>query len=426
MYVPAFTNKIAYLNWYFDMSGIDGALLPYCYLLSDMLGKVDAGKYTYQQLSTLGTKYTGGVAFQVHAYSAAESVNDYTVKFNVTAKALVHNLTYMFDILRAIALESHFDSTKRLREVLAEVKSDWDSNFFSRGQTVACARLNSYYSPAARVNEQDYYSYYEFLKDLTEHFDERAEEVLAKLRSLTGVFFENTKYLLAYSCEEEDRAQVLAMAKEFAAALPQSAVAGADVKPLAAQGLDEGIMTPGKVQYVAAGGDFRKYGHKFTGAMKVLETVLRYEYLWTKIRIQGGAYGASAVFDRNGSMYFASYRDPKLAESLAAYKGLPDWLESLDLPERELTKYVIGTISAADVPLTNSMRLSQTALAHIKGIPLQMRQQTRDEILNLTNDDLRKLGQVVRDTLRDNYLCVVGGSGAIEANKDLFKAVKHI
>ena len=78
------------------------------------------------------------------------------------------------------------------------------------------------------------------------------------------------------------------------------------------------------------------------------------------------------------------------------------------------------------MPLTNSMRLSQTALAHIKGVPQQMRQQTRDEILNLTNDDLRKLGQVVRDTLSDNYLCVVGGSGAIEANKDLFKAVKHI
>ena len=386
LYVPAFTNKIAYLNWYFDMSGIDGSLLPYCYLLSDMLGKVDAGKYTYQQLSTLGIKYTGGVTFQVHAYSAAESVNDYTVKFTVTAKALVHNLTHMFDILRAIALESRFD----------------------------------------RVNEQDYYSYYEFLKDLTEHFDERAGETLQKLSSLLGVFFENSKYLLAYSCEEEDKAQVLAMAKEFAALLPQSEAAGSAVKPLAAPGLNEGIMTPGKVQYVAAGGDFRKAGHKFTGSMKVLETILRYEYLWTKIRIQGGAYGASAVFDRNGSMYFASYRDPKLAESLEAYRGLPGWLEQLDLPERELTKYIIGTISAADVPLTNSMRLSQTALAHIKGVPQEMRQKTRDEILNLTNDDLRSLAQVVRDTLSGNYICVVGGSSAVEANKEIFNSVKHI
>lgn len=425
LYVPAFTNKIAYLNWYFDMSGIDGALLPYCYLLSDMLGKVDAGKYTYQQLSTLGTKYTGGVAFQVHAYSAAESVNDYTVKFTVTAKALLHNLPHLFEILTAIATESRFDSKKRLREVLDEVKSDWDSNFFSRGQTVACARLNSYYSPAARVNEQDYYSYYEFLKALADDFDARADEVLQKLKALLGVFFANGRYLLAYSCEEADRSEVLQAAKEFAENLPEVQELGV-VKPLAAPGLNEGIMTPGKVQYVAAGGDFRKFGHSFTGSMKVLETVLRYEYLWTKIRIQGGAYGASAVFDRNGSMYFASYRDPKLAETLEAYRGLPDWLEKLNLPERELTKYVIGTISAADVPLTNSMRLSQTALAHIKGVTQAMRQQTRDEVLNLTNDDLKQLGKVVRDVLIDNYLCVVGGSGAIEANKAVFTEIKHV
>ena len=96
------------------------------------------------------------------------------------------------------------------------------------------------------------------------------------------------------------------------------------------------------------------------------------------------------------------------------------------MPERELTKYIIGTISAADVPLTNSMRLSQTALAHIKGISQPMRQQTRDEILNLSNDDLRKLGKVVRDVLSDNYICVVGGSSAIEANKEIFKDIKHI
>ena len=125
-------------------------------------------------------------------------------------------------------------------------------------------------------------------------------------------------------------------------------------------------------------------------------------------------------------MYFASYRDPKLAESLEAYRGLPGWLEKLDLPERELTKYIIGNISAADVPLTNSMRLSQTALAHIKGVPQEMRQKTRDEILNLTNDDLRSLAQVVRDTLSDNYICVVGGSSAVEANKEIFNSVKHI
>lgn len=86
LYVPAFTNKIAYLNWYFDLTGIDKDLLPYCYLLSDVLGKFNTDKYTYQELATASNKYTGGVSFQMHAYSAADDANDYTIKFTVQAK----------------------------------------------------------------------------------------------------------------------------------------------------------------------------------------------------------------------------------------------------------------------------------------------------------------------------------------------------
>ena len=140
LYVPAFTNKIAYLNWYFDLTGIDKDLLPYCYLLSDVLGKFNTDKYTYQELATASNKYTGGVSFQMHAYSAADDANDYTIKFTVQAKALTANLDKLFDILQAVALGSKIDDAKRLQEILDEVKTDWDSSFFSRGQTVACTR----------------------------------------------------------------------------------------------------------------------------------------------------------------------------------------------------------------------------------------------------------------------------------------------
>ena len=414
LYVPAFTNKIAYLNWYFDLTGIDKDLLPYCYLLSDVLGKFNTDKYTYQELATASNKYTGGVSFQMHAYSAAE------------AKALTANLDKLFDILQAVALGSKIDDAKRLQEILDEVKTDWDSSFFSRGQTVACTRLASYFSTAARVNEQDQFSYYEFLKELSADFAGRAEDTLAKLRQLLGIFFESSKYLLAYSCEESERMLVLEQALNFAALLPQSAVAGKTPQFLEAPGENEGIMTPGKVQYVAAGGDFHKFGYQFHGAMKVLETILRYEYLWTKIRVQGGAYGATARFDRNGTMFFASYRDPKLKESLQAYYDMPSWLEKLELSERELTKYIIGTISGLDTPLTNSMRLEQAGVYHLKQVDTAMRQQMRSEIIDLTNADLQKLAPLIRDTLSEKYLCVVGSSQSIEANKNIFTKTQHI
>ncbi|WP_443932101.1 insulinase family protein [Phascolarctobacterium faecium] len=426
LYVPAFTNKIAYLNWYFDLTGIDKDLLPYCYLLSDVLGKFNTDKYTYQELATASNKYTGGVSFQMHAYSAADDANDYTIKFTVQAKALTANLDKLFDILQAVALGSKIDDAKRLQEILDEVKTDWDSSFFSRGQTVACTRLASYFSTAARVNEQDQFSYYEFLKGLSADFSGRAEDTLAKLRQLLGIFFESSKYLLAYSCEESERMLVLEQALNFAALLPQSAVAGKAPQFLESPGENEGIMTPGKVQYVAAGGDFHKFGYQFHGAMKVLETILRYEYLWTKIRVQGGAYGATARFDRNGTMFFASYRDPKLKESLQAYYDMPSWLEKLELSERELTKYIIGTISGLDTPLTNSMRLEQAGVYHLKQVDTAMRQQMRSEIIDLTNADLQKLAPLIRDTLSEKYLCVVGSSQSIEANKNIFTKTQHI
>lgn len=426
LYVPAFTNKITYLNWYFDLSGIDGKLLPYCYLLSDVLGKFNTDKYTYQELATVSNKYTGGVSFQLHAYSSEADVNDYTIKFTVQAKALTANLDKLFEILQAVALGSKIDDIKRLKEILDEVKTDWDSSFFSRGQTVACSRLASYFSAAARVNEQDQYSYYEFLKELAADFDARAEDTLAKLRQLVGVCFENSKYLLAYSCEEGERDVVLQQALSFAAKLPQSPLAGQAPQHLPAPGHNEGIMTPGKVQYVAAGGDFRKFGYSFHGSMKVLETILRYEYLWTKIRVQGGAYGATARFDRNGTMFFASYRDPKLKESLQAYYDMPEWLSKLTLSERELTKYVIGTISGLDTPLTNSMRLEQAGVYHLKQVDAAMRQQMRSEIIDITNADLQSLAPLIAATLNDKYLCVVGSSQSIEANKEIFDKTVHI
>ena len=69
---------------------------------------------------------------------------------------------------------------------------------------------------------------------------------------------------------------------------------------------NEGFMTSSRVQYVGKGGDYSKHGYEFTGSMRVLESIMRYGYLWTKLRVQGGAYGASAVFYRDGLMMFTS------------------------------------------------------------------------------------------------------------------------
>ncbi len=423
LYVPAVTNKIAYFNWYFDITGVESRLLPYCYLLTDVLGKFNTTSFTYEELATNSIMYTGGILFNTRALSDANDADVYKIQFSLKAKALMENLPKLFDILKAVALESKLDDIKRFRELVAELKTDWDGNFFNRGQNVAIARLYGYCSAAARVNEQDHFSYYQFLKNLVDNFDEVGETVLAELRTLFGKVFQKNYYMFAYSCDDELREEVRKYALDFTNLLPESDIAGKapDIVPLTE--VNEAITTAGKVQYVVAGGNFIKHGHKYTGAMRVLETILRYEYLWTKIRIQGGAYGATTRFDSNGLAIFASYRDPKLAESLQAYYDLPAWLEKEEFPARELDKYVIGTISGMDTPLTNTMRLDAVTTAWLKGITDEQRQQARDEVLDVTNEDLQALAPVIRDMLSDGYVCVVGGKQPIEANADKFNKI---
>ena len=418
------TNKVTYLNWYFDMTGISPELLPYCNLLSDVLGKMNTDEYSYAELAKYTDMYTGGIAFQMEALSRESDCNNYSIKFSLAAKCLTAKLPELFKILKAMTLHTQFEDRTRLKELMDQIKTDWDNTFFAKGQTVAAARLTSYFSAKARVTEQDYYSYYQFVKNLAENFEAKADGIINNLRKLLPLFFNKAQYLLSYSCDEPDKETVRGMTLDFMSELPGcSSVAGKEAKTLPQPAKNEAIITPGKVQYVLAGGDYCKHGYTYNGSMLVLATMLRYEYLWTKIRVQGGAYGANAVFDRNGIMYFSTYRDPQLKNSLEAFRTLPDWLDSLELTDREMTKYVIGTMSGVDVPLTNSLKVSRAALQELLQVSDEDRQKTRNEILDVTLADIKALAKIIREVLADNYICVVGGQQAIEENKEEFNTI---
>lgn len=422
LFVPANTNKITYISFYFDITGIEAAKLKLCFLLSDLLGKFDTQEFTYKELATNSTLYTGGISFSAHAYSKAEDADKYRIYFAIKTKVLTHNLPKLLDIVEAVTLKTKFDNLERFRELVGEIKTDWDNDFFSKGQSIAIARLCSYCSSAARANEQDWFSYYQFIKQLDANFEDLGPSVLAELRNIMQILFQKSSYVLAYSCEENEKENVKVQCLEFLGKLPEAAVKKEPCVILP-EGINEGITTSGKVQYVVTGGNFVKCGHKYTGAMRVLETILRYEYLWTKIRIQGGAYGATARFETNGLSVLASYRDPQLLKSIEAYRALPGWLKTLDLPTKELDKYVIGTISSMDVPLTNSMRLERACTQYLKDISDDFRQKIRNEVLDITNNDLQAFGTVLEDILREGLICVVGSRQSIEENQMLFKEI---
>ncbi len=419
---PMFTNRIAYVNLYFNTAAVAEQEWPYLFLLADLLGKVDTRKFPYTELAKEINIHTGGFTYDVLAYSENGDDETYSPMFRVKAKALVSKLPDMFALLGDVTGSSLFTDTNRLKELIRETKAAWDTALFRRGQQVVASRLLSYVSPVAKFNEAGQLTYYKFIAALEQTLDAKAQEIGQKLAAVAQMVFNRDNLLTGITCDTEDY-------KLFRQGFPDllEKLGNRKYKPanfsFKTEARNEALLTSGKVQYVAKGANFRRLGYNYHGSMKVLETILRYDYLWNRIRVQGGAYGAFAQFDRSGNAVFGSYRDPNLAETVKVYDETANYLNAFtadNVSKREMTKYIIGTMSTLDAPLTPQMKGERADAAYIRNISQADLQQERDEILATRQQDIKKLAALVDAVMRANYLCVMGGEQKIKASKELF------
>lgn len=189
---------------------------------------------------------------------------------------------------------------------------------------------------------------------------------------------------------------------------------------------NEGFKTSSKVQFAAKAGNFIDAGESYTGALQILKVIMSYEYLWVNIRVKGGAYGCMSNFNRIGEGYFVSYRDPNLKKTLEVYDGVPEYLENFTVSERDMTKYIIGTISNIDQPMTPAAKGDRSMNLYMNHVSEEMIRTERQQILEATQEDIRALAPVAKAVLAGNQICVIGNEAKIEEEKDVFMEVKDL
>lgn len=418
-HVPDFTNGITYINAYFDLHGITSEELPYVYLLSDLLGDMDTQEYTYSELASQIDLHTGGISTNVSALPVLNDSDDYMPFFKLKAKALDQNVAKLIELLQSISLQTIFTNKDRLIELIEETKAGWDLDAFRRGHTIVMHRVLSYMSPVEAFCDAGELSYYDFISKVAHNIRQDTTETADRLAAVMKKIFTKANLTLQVTGSEGQKKALLANLPLWLDAMP-AGVKGTALCKLDVTKKNEGILTSGKVQYVAKAGNFKRHGYAYTGSLSVLETILQYGYLWTKIRVQGGAYGAFAKFYNNGDMVLCSYRDPNLKSSIEAYDELADYLEKFDVSEREMTKYIIGTLSRIDVPLTPSMRGPKAMGRYFTGVTQDVVQQRRNELLATDTAQIRAIAALIRAAMADDCLCVMGSEAAIRQEKDLF------
>lgn len=418
-YVPDVTNGITYITGYFDLHGVEAEDIPYVYLLSDLLGDLDTREHTYQEMASAIDLYTGGISCSVSAYSNRTNNKQYMPIIRFKGKVLTQQVDKAVALLKEIAVDTVFTNTDRLIELVEETKAGWDMDAFRRGHTIVMHRVLSYVSPVEAFCDAGELSYYHFISDIAASIRENADVVAARLEAVLKKIITKAAFTVQITTSLEEKEQVTNALKSWIQALP----AGEKETSLCQFSLtrkNEGIMTSGTVQYVAKGGNFRDHGYDYTGSLLVLDTILQYGYLWTKIRVQGGAYGAFTRFYDNGDMVLCSYRDPNLGSSIDTYNALADYIEGFDISDREMTKYVIGTLSRVDMPLTPSIRGEKAMNRYFNGTTQDIAQLRRDQLLATTAADIRALAPQIRAVMEDNNVCVMGNEEKLRKEADLF------
>lgn len=419
------TNGIAYFSLMFDLKELPLEDIPYLGILKAVLGYVDTNVYSFQELANEINLHTGGIFSNIGIYPRVDDER-ILLKYEVKIKTLYHEIPKTMEIVREIISGSNFRKKERLYEILAELKSRIQMTLSANGHSISSMRAMSYFSESAKYTDMTQgIEFYQLVKELEEHFEEKKDFISGKLEELVKKIFRKDNLMLSVGAEPEGMKLVEGEIPAIKEILSEN-IPGEARRLLTLEKKNEGFLDASQVQYVSRAGNFRKAGYQYTGTLRILKVLLSYEYLWINIRVKGGAYGCMSGFTRRGDGYFVSYRDPNLTKTNKVYEGIPSFLENFQVDEKEMTKYIIGTFSGVDAPLTPAGKTGRSATAWLTGITEEMLQKEREEILNATPEDIRGLSGIVKAVLADDVLCVIGNEEKLKEEKELFMELKNL
>ena len=420
------SNGIDYISFLFDAGDFAQSELGYLGFFTNALGLVSTEKYSYTDLANATNIYTGGISTGTASHPDIKDRNNFVFKLEVKLKVLEKNLDKALELMEQMLLSSDFTDTKRLGELVAQIKARLQANLSSSGHLVAAMRsMSSFSRYALYQDELKGVAFYRSICHIEKELSESPKSVSDKLAAIAKKLFARNRMLISFTGNNEAYGNAKPSLEKVIAGFDKMSAVGnqAEVHFNTAK---EAFIDASQIQYVAKTGDFICEGYEYTGALRLLRIILSYDYLWINVRVKGGAYGCMNTFLRSGESYFVSYRDPNLSDTLDVYDRIPEYIKSFSPDERDMTKYIIGTFSALDTPMNPEAKGSRSLSAYLEGITYEQIQKERNEILNAQPEDIRRLADLVEAVLKKDSICVIGNENMIKESAGLFENVEKL
>ncbi|PRY84231.1 insulinase family protein [Alkalibacterium olivapovliticus] len=420
-YSEQFTSGIDYISLYFDISDLKTEDYASLSLLSDILGELDTDKYDATSLQTQIDTHTGGISGKVTIFE--DQKGQLTPYFVLSGRALNEKLSELVGLMKEIVTTTSFDNQGEILKLIQSYISDFENRINFGAHVIAANRALSQVKPLSKLGEHlngiDQFNYLKATRD--ELKGDTASQLSTDLKQLLDKLLNKRRLNAIYVGDRAQSTHVKNALLEAFKYLPSDDL-GEDAVHEAGVKQNEAFVTAQDVNYVGMAANALDE-LDYTGQSQVLSTALRFDYLWNNIRVKGGAYGSLYLHRRNGNMALASYRDPNITKTLDIYKQLPSYIDTLELSESELLKYIIGTLSPLEQP-KSAYKKGLTAFSRYKqGLTTQDIIRLKEEILATDSSKLSALKAPFEKVISDSTVAVIGNKAQIEKEKELFDAV---
>lgn len=418
------TNRLAYAMQYFDLSCVAFEDLPYVTLLCRLLKQLPTREHSAEELDNLLAGKLGFLSFttEVMTQPDVDGVRPYLL---VSAGALSEKIDALASLPREVwssTLLADADAD-RVRDVLTQIRIGLEQGFINNGHSAALGRAMSYSSPSAVVREQlSGVDFYLFLRDLLDHFDERLDDLRAKLAELAGRIFVADGCMASFTGSDEDFDAYWDAAGDLGLGAGDGAGLDALVVPAPCD-RHEAFVIPGDICFAARACDPRRLGLDVTGAWAVAANALSYDYLWNEIRVKGGAYGCGfrAAGERQAAFY--TYRDPAIDPSIERVARAGEWLGRFEPDEAAFEGFIVSCVSGMDAPVKPYALTKRRNTTYLAGLDPHAREERRAQMLAATPDELRSLGTDVTRIAAESPTCVFGGRDVIAKSNAGFNVI---
>lgn len=403
----------------FNTSAVPVESLHYLNLYTDLVGKLKTSKYSVEELNLLQTTYLSNWGIGVGTLKTLDNGNDFTPTLGISWIGLMDSNEQAISLIEEMLFNTDFDDSEALLKEVQEIKSDFKQSYNQYPLSIVMEYNEASWN---RANAYDNYicqlEYYYFLDELEGILKDNPKEVSENLRKVAQLALNKNDLIVGYVGNSTKLETLKAQIQSLIKVLPSESIEKADYSQL--QQYDNvGIKIDSTMNYNMLGASYEDLGVELNGKYIPILSIIGENYILPQIRYQNNAYSTLEEAGTYG-MYFISYMDPYIEETLEVYKGIDEFIEGYDLTQEVLDRYILKAYSSYTM---NQGELSGALSAisnELVGYTTEYKLNLLNQIKNTNVEDFKAFAEVIKKLEEKGTFTSAGNSHTLNEHQDLY------